>query len=626
MAEEEVDYYRMNNFLNSSRRSIFVLFAQHPKRPAGEGSGSEEIKAPPEQKAVPPEKEGESLRRRDALAKCKQAVAWAMRKTAVKFSNGVKLKQCIIYYLQLLSLPDQCVSPKKLVFLITKAIRLIGLALRFDHCNLALKSKPFFDYMFIYKNLVGPDRLLYIYSNLDAEAFRKFICKLKRRLISVIYEAATFGFKLKFEDEELLQLWALHWVRMGILKEDKEVYELTRLRIVKDIDKYKSEPVITMKFFIKEQSQPAVKKGPIVAGAVQYTGEKSKVYETYMKRFAKKKTEKLGSYIEDFYELFLKLSSPKLRKDYFKEEKEYVGFLKSSCLSQTLYFVSEFASLQKYKHYIQLWDILRLVGPHLSPENRGYLSKRFEEILEKVDRLRYRYNVEQVEKCFHRALAGDAIVETGEPDGSRSVDLSGLKLRVGESQREPYTFDGYYKIMCSLMKQSNEETLDRFLDEDIMKDLDELIHSAKVEGLSQGEAIRSWFEAVLRKKKYSVDLWKKQRNMVYGIRDLKYIDAETAKKFDETLMARLGELERTGTQIMRITRVNLLANGMTEDKLTVTSSQKDIDEFIKENDETVKQSYGRIERMAREIYEQQRAPDDRYPVLEKVLARSLLIA
>eukprot|EP01022_Parablepharisma_sp_SALTPOND_P014591 TRINITY_DN19_c0_g1_i1.p1 TRINITY_DN19_c0_g1~~TRINITY_DN19_c0_g1_i1.p1 ORF type:complete len:1089 (-),score=90.52 TRINITY_DN19_c0_g1_i1:16664-19930(-) len=587
MSQAGIDYGRLNRILKSNRETL-----------SKKGTQSE----------LPKQTKG--------------MISWVVRQTSQRLSNPLRSNECILFHLQVLALPDEFVGPRKLAILLPETLSQITLSLRFNRPMLLSKPAPFFDYLFLFKRFLTIDRLLCIYHNLPKDQFTKFMAKLKRLIISLIYHAMTFGFK--FEELELLQLWAFHWIKFGILKEKEELYNMLRLKIPKDLEQYRAEPPITAKYFTKKKVdsiQEDPKKPTVVRGDVEYTGEKAKIFEDFMKRFKGKKPDKLVSYIDSFYELVLKLSSIKNRRHYFYSEKDYLLALRNRLLTAVSYFIQNFNLLQKYKQYIMLWDILRLIAADIGEPNQKMLKSRVAETCEKINKERYRYNIEVIRRNFDEAIRGSILVEV-EDEQTKNWDFTGLNLRDGDEFSMPYSFEEFYEELCRTMKQCEDDKIDKISEEDYVKSLDDLLFAAKVYECPRPEAIKRWFDKVMAKKGYGIDLWKKQRMALYFIYALKYVDDDELNEFKEKLFGKLEELGRQkGAKVVKVSKASLLLNGMSEERLGLDTPLKEIMKFREENEAIVSQSFARINLTAKILYEQKKAKDERYQELNRVIGR-----
>ena len=209
---------------------------------------------------------------------------WHLKRTATlsiyhalqRLSNSLKANEWILLQLQILSLPDDIIDPKKLAILIPKALSKITSILKIQ--RISLKPDTFLFYLFLYKKLITNDRLLYIYLNHTPEKFGIFVAKLKRKIILTLYE--TFFFKFAEKDKNQLELWCTYWIQLGIINKDKELQMLQRLQIRSNIAEICKEPEIKLKYFTKKNEVENVKPDKI--NNSEYNENKADLLDSYL--------------------------------------------------------------------------------------------------------------------------------------------------------------------------------------------------------------------------------------------------------------------------------------------------------------------------------------------------------
>jgi len=606
MSVVEIDYANYNRRLRSKREEVTKILSNNGKNP---------IK--PEEKEI--------------LPATKKMINWFVSQSIQHIEYPMKHNEYLLFNLQILALPDQFIPPNKITKIILHTISEIQKSLQLNHVLFLMKPLTFFDLLFIFKKFFTTDRLLYIFLNLAKEEYTKFIVKLKRKLIYLIYRIALYGFPKDFLD--YLHLFVIYFIKIGILKEKEELLDIIRFIPNYSIAEYKTEPQnFISKYFNRKNIDNSLISAEEQANLIklngnkennEYTGEKNSLYNELMKTFRHKKPEKTAMYIEQFYELLIKvLVNPEKRFKYFANNRDFIAEIKSRIFTNIKTFVSDFNLIKKYSDLINLWDILRIISPYLEKFELKLLNDTLNLAYEKIKPDLYRFNIDKIKEYFSFSLSGNIIISQSNLPELLKRDFSEFLQNKGEPESMLINIEEFCSEIGVLMKLCKEEKIERISEEDFVMNLNALLYMAKIEGKNKKEGISFWFNNIMERKNYGIDLWKKQRNVINYMIVLKFISEEDFKKYDEIMAKKLTEISNsTKKKIIEISKTDLLANGMSEEILNINSPLSEINKFKEENNSTILKSFRTIARVAKNKYDELRPSEKNYKILNQAIDR-----
>jgi hypothetical protein len=402
------------------------------------------------------------------------------------------------------------------------------------------------------------------------------------------------------------------------LKESKELQVLGKIEVRSNIREICKEPEIELKCFAKKKEHAAPKLDRPLSS--DYTGKKVDLLDAYLKQFKNKKIAILLSYIDPFYELVIRIYSNKYRFDFFKNNNDRLMTIRSRLISHLKTFLEKF-SLYQTKHYIMIWDILRLLSTDTKTSDGKMLLDIINAESAKIVPEKYIYRLDKIKAYFAEAVKGVAIVDIGEEPKTNTASVR-EKLREGQEQYLPWSLDKFYEELMQIMSQCIEDKIDKMFEGDYIVGVDELMYLPKVDDYSREEALELCFKKTMEENDYGIDLWKKQKVLLYTIRDLGYLTEDLFNKFREMLYSTLQDIgKKQNIKIIEIKRSDILQEGMVEELLTSKCTKEEFKTFIEENEKIVQDSYNRMNELAKNIYQRSRAKDERYEELDKVIKR-----
>ena len=434
------------------------------------------------------------------------------------------IDQAIIFYLQIISLPNKLVSPIDKALILVNCIKLLRrYVILFGRIIVTDSSSAFFDY-FNYLVPLIDDSFLYVYLNTSKEQFKDWIMRVKKQLIKLIYRCHI----LKLTREQLEHILS-PWIVLKIIDPIKELpfnIEVTAKKL--DYEVKGKIPYVTA--FLKLEN---------IMGSI-YTAKYIDIAQSYFRKMSYKRENQVSMYIQYFYELMVLLQhSEKRRLKLFESHVDFLGFKKSYIYSTIEYFLINVCHINSFQSFITLMDVLRISYAYLTDGNRRQLRETYSKYYLSIDV--FKYNVDELTECLLKAFNGIGffIIEDEEfvdhkeiVSCTREKNEAELKIQLSKSIKNFYLMEEKEKMYYEVISSGNKELLVNWIEEVLsssFKNLDEgkvFIRILKTFYLLKGITIDSYTKTINQVKKKLCEEFKAEELKKALICDVKILPKE----------------------------------------------------------------------------------------------------